>query len=350
MDSYTSEGAGALKSRYVAGVLTFYRTDGTEIWSISPANGAVAFASGSAVTIAGALTQTGAVTFSGAGTFLNALFATASDAAPVIIGAGAAASALEVGGITGVATAFTVNWKNSAATITGSWAGINLSLEDAGAGAQNNIPIVNTFLKSAGVGTGVGYGYFGNATFAGGFQENVVGIRQKVQVKNTTAFEVGTAGGSPNVCSAIYATMDVDTDCTYTDVFIAAIHGGLIGNSVNSAVKQKATAIFLAEMGGDSAANSAGAFFKAIRTNSFSDPAGTCDYGLDLYSAEAGYSVNRFAVGDLRLGGSVGPVIMQGTSDPNGSLTRPKGSLHLDTTNATLKINTDAGTTWAATG
>ncbi len=45
MDSYTSEGAGALKSRYVAGVLTFYRTDGTEIWSINPANGAVAFAS-----------------------------------------------------------------------------------------------------------------------------------------------------------------------------------------------------------------------------------------------------------------------------------------------------------------
>ena len=58
MDSYTSEGAGALKSRYVAGVLTFYRTDGTEIWSISPANGAVAFAS--AITASGGVV--GAVT------------------------------------------------------------------------------------------------------------------------------------------------------------------------------------------------------------------------------------------------------------------------------------------------
>jgi len=45
MDSYTSEGKAALKSRYVDGVLTFYQTDGTEIWSISPVDGAVSFTS-----------------------------------------------------------------------------------------------------------------------------------------------------------------------------------------------------------------------------------------------------------------------------------------------------------------
>ena len=43
MDSYTSEGAGALKTKYVAGVLTFMRTDGATIQTINPVTGQVSF-------------------------------------------------------------------------------------------------------------------------------------------------------------------------------------------------------------------------------------------------------------------------------------------------------------------
>lgn len=58
MDSFTSEGAGALKTRYVAGVLTFYRTNGTEMFSFNPKTGAVTYAS--AITASGGVV--GAIT------------------------------------------------------------------------------------------------------------------------------------------------------------------------------------------------------------------------------------------------------------------------------------------------
>ena len=43
MDSYTSEGAGALKTKYVNGVLNFYRTDGEVIQTINPTTGEISF-------------------------------------------------------------------------------------------------------------------------------------------------------------------------------------------------------------------------------------------------------------------------------------------------------------------
>ena len=142
------------------------------------------------------------------------------------------------------------------------------------------------------------------------------------------------------------STADIATS---PDALTGCIQAYHIGNSAQSATKKKSTGIFIAVLGGDSATVTTGAFFKAVRKNSIS--ASKADYGLDLYYDESGaYIENVFTVGDIRLGGLIGPVIMQGTADPNGSITRPKGSLHLDTTNGALKINTDGGTTWAATG
>ncbi|KKM60153.1 hypothetical protein LCGC14_1544760, partial [marine sediment metagenome] len=245
-------------SKYVAGVLTFFRrSDHSEFYSIDGGNRRLTLSG--PVTISGVLTQSGAVTQTASSNLLSALFNTASEAAPVIVGAGAAAAGLEVGGITGVASAITVNWLNSAATITGMWSGLDIKLEDAGAGAQNTVPIRTQLNKTAGNATGVAYGYFGSVTCEAGKEVNVTSIRAQATVK-TAAFEVGLAGRPYNVCSAIFATLDIDTLSTYTaDVWTAAIIGHIIGNSSHSATKQKADAIFLAELGGDSAQATVGA-------------------------------------------------------------------------------------------
>ena len=203
--------------------------------------------------------------------------------------------------------------------------------------------------KVSGVGSHEHWGIMAQATVTAGKVANVVSGMFITVVKGSS--KVGTDGGGHR---AFAVAGDVDLSgagdyATSPDMITGAIIGTQLGHTGASATAQKLTGIIVAQMGGDSKTITCGAFFKAVRKNSIAGS--KADYGLDLYYDESGaYIENIFAVGDIRLGGLIGPVIMQGTADPNGSITRPKGSLHLDTTNGALKINTDGGTTWAATG
>jgi len=67
------------------------------------------------------------------------------------------------------------------------------------------------------------------------------------------------------------------------------------------------------------------------------------DYGLDFN----GIGANGFGTADIRF--QDGTTLTSGyDGTPNGALTRTKGSLCIDSTNADLYINTDGGTSWSA--
>ena len=202
--------------------------------------------------------------------------------------------------------------------------------------------------KISGVGGHEHWGIMAQSTVTAGKVANTSAGMFINIIKGTSA--VGTDGGSHRA-SAIVGEFDMASGAdiaTSPDALTGCIQAYHIGNNANSAAKLKSTGIFIAVLGGDSAVCKTGAFFKAVRKNSIA--ASLADYGVDLFYDESGaYIANLFAVGDIRLGGLIGPVIMQGTSDPNGNLTKPKGSLHIDTTNGTLKVNTDGSTTWAST-
>ncbi|KKL13324.1 hypothetical protein LCGC14_2526890, partial [marine sediment metagenome] len=64
MDSRTyPQGSGTIKSKYVAGVLTFYDTSGNIIYTINPATRTLTIPSGSTLSIAGTVAHTGTQTF-----------------------------------------------------------------------------------------------------------------------------------------------------------------------------------------------------------------------------------------------------------------------------------------------
>lgn len=336
------QGKGGLKSRWVAGVLTFYDTSGNTVYTIDPANRTIAVPSGSILSVPGTLSGAGSMAFTGT------IALTGAQNNRMVLGAAISASAKEVGALSGNFLGLELNFANAGTTLS-RLTGMQIDVEDTST-HSNTIACARFYSeKVSGVGSHEHWAIMAQTTNTAGKVANTCAGMFINIIKNGAI--VGTDGGGHRA-SAIVAEFDMGSTAdiaTSPDAITGAILGYQIGNSGQSAAKKKSVGIFCAVLGGDSAISATGAFFKAVRKNSIS--ASKADYGLDLYYAEGGgYLANVFAVGDIRLGGAVGPVIMQGTSDPNGSLTKPKGSLHIDTTNATLKINTDAGTTWSATG
>ncbi len=316
-DRMYPEGKTPYYSNWVDGVLKFYRrSDATEFYSIDGANRRVRFPS--------------------------------AGASGVAFGALVTETALEVGGLSGNFLGLEAHYSNAGATL-GRLTAMQLNVTDTSVGS-NTIACARFYSeKVSGVGGHEHWGIMAQNTVTAGKVANSVAGMFITIVKDSAV--VGTDGGGHRAV-AVAGDVDLSGSGDYADtpdMITGAIIGTQLGHTGSSATGQKLTGIFCAQMGGDSKTITCGAFFKAIRKNSIG--ASKADFGLDLYYDEAGaYLQNEFAVGDIRLGGLVGPVIMQGTSDPNASITRPKGSLHLDTTNATLKINTDGSTTWAATG
>ena len=275
---------------------------------------------------------------SGGGEFVSRLTVGAIVAGtPEEVGAGA-------GNFLGLQMAF-----QNAGTTLSRLTGMQIDVDDTST-HSNTIACARFYSeKVSGTGSNEHWGIMAQNTITAGKVNNSVAGMFILTVKGSSV--MGTDGGS---FRAFAVAGDVDLSgagdyATSPDMITGAIIGTQIGHTGNSATGQKLTGIIVAQMGGDTKAITCGAFFKAVRKNSIAGS--KADYGLDLYYDESGaYIENIFAVGDIRLGGLIGPVIMQGTADPNGSITRPKGSLHLDTTNGALKINTDGGTTWAATG
>ena len=266
---------------------------------------------------------------------------------------GGSGSGTEVGGITGRVAGISMNLNNAANTLTG-FRGTDIRLTDGGGGTNYVVGVQAVMYKTAGTNAGEMWAANFVGSLTGGKCENYFGVASTLTVG--ASMNLATNILNPKFTGCFYASTFIDTGATIMDgagtaywFLDAAYFGGILASAATN--RRKADAAFVADITGVPGAEktcTAGAAFKV--TNHSSVASNQFDYGLDLYDSRPPWGPNDFAVADIRLGGLVGPVIMEGTSDPNGSLTRPKGSLHLDTTNATLKINTDGGTTWAATG
>ncbi len=195
-------------------------------------------------------------------------------------------------------------------------------------------------------------GFSSNATISGtGKLRNIFGLTCAVVVKDA-GVTVGTGSTPIKVVAGLWASIDPDNDSTYTAITSAAIIGQFVCNNSNSTTKLKISGIIVSVFGGDSANATAGAYFKALRQNSGASM--IADYGLDLYSAEAGgYSVNKFAVADIRLAGingGTGLTISSGSGAPTHSV--PKGSIYLrsdgSSTSTRLYTASDSSGSWVA--
>jgi hypothetical protein len=269
----------------------------------------------------------------------------------LVIGENPDNTGMEVGGNTGRVDGISINLTNAAATLSGFFTGVNAEITNAGVGTEYMCAGQFNAFKTSGISTS-GFHMAGirarTQLTAGTCPGNMFSVNSKLIIYPSAVASVD--GVHETVLSAGYFTSDIAGTAdigTYTAT--SAIHAELIGNnSTGAGAKHKHTGIIIASLGGDSSQVTCGAFFKARCQNSIG--ASQADYGLDLYDDLAGaYKANTFATADIRLGGSVGPVIMQYTANPNGVLTRPKGSLCIDTTNATLYQNDDGSTTWSLT-
>lgn len=266
---------------------------------------------------------------------------------------GGSGSGTEVGGITGRVAGISMNLNNAANSLTG-FRGTDIRLTDGGGGTNYVVGVQAVMYKTAGTNAGEMWAANFVGSLTGGKCENYFGVASTLTVG--ASMNLATNILNPKFTGCFYASTFIDTGATIMDgggtaywFMDAAYFGGILASAATN--RRKADAAFVADITGVPGAEktcTAGAAFKV--TNHSSVASNQFDYGLDLYDSRPPWGPNDFAVADIRLGGLVGPVIMEGTSDPNASLTRPKGSLHIDTTNATLKINTDGGTTWAATG
>ena len=91
--------------------------------------------------------------------------------------------------------------------------------------------------------------------------------------------------------------------------------------------------------GGDYQIIDAGVWLYGNLVDAFKVSGGSIDTGLDL-------SETTVTGQDILFSNGCAFTTYAGT--PNGNLTKAKGSLCIDTTNADLYINTDGGTSWTA--
>ncbi len=271
---------------------------------------------------------------SGLGEFVSRLTVAATVAGtPEEVGAGS-------GNFLGIQAAF-----QNAGTTLSRLTAMQLDVDDTST-HSNTIACARFYSeKVSGVGSHEHWGIMAQNTVTAGKVANSVAGMFITVVKGSSA--VGTDGGGHR---AFAVAGDVDLSgagdyATSPDMITGAIIGTQLGHTGSSATGQKLTGIICAQMGGDSKTITCGAFFKAIRKNSID--ASKADFGLDLYYDESGaYKANVFAVADIRLGGLVGPYIMQGTATPNAAVTGTKGSMFIDTTNAKWYVNTDGNQAW----